>query len=960
MCINKLLHFDLQQTDRSYGEAEGEQKDIVVAAASIKTNEKEVLKVRQNNKCCLFSIIYPTLLISLILFIQVDDKVRPQMSVRPTGSGLASPVSPVPSLTGPVSPEDGGEAQDAVTEDAASTGHSLIVKSTDAKNKVSLVVKPIESHTEKPHDTTENNESSSRHMDHGARLRHSQTNDALSKLVNDTIAEKRSEQGPNMYLTEDEINRLPVDLGSQKPPTNDNGLATMNPDLPLPSAGLPQDIESLMTSVLGPDAPSSQRAEHEIEKIKNSLAAEFETPQQKQQQPVWQPHQSHQPHQPHPAHLAHQTHQPHQPHQPPPSPQASNPGHGNPQLGLHAHYNPAMPQQQQPNNNQASWAGSQQYQGRPSPQQFPNASFSSQPPPQRHSLPPMVGQPQIPPRPHVPMMAGAQDFSPAYRAPSIDSGMGSSTPSTPSSTPTTTAAATIQLPGVEEAKEPGVWDLFEKEINAFTADAEDKEKQGNKPPGLQILKPDQLNERHTPGKDSPQTSRPEGAQRLQQFTMATPGGGSRTVIVQKMLPGMSMPGPSPTKTITVANPMGGPAPPGSIRLQSPAALGLPVAGANTVTGAPRVVVGGAPGQYLYPLGNRLQPATVSSSMIRLAAPGSSPLASTAPMPVAGTSGLGVRLANPANLINPTLINPALQSNQMNVANAMMVNGQPHLTSPPHAMQPGMQVPLPGSPMQQRPPGPPTGPPTPGSPMRGRGGPRPRGMARGRGAPPGARPGGPRGPRPGGPMRPMRPGAPGMRGMRPRGIGPRGMRPGGPRGPRPGGPRGPRPPGMGMRPGGPPRPPAPPPPEQNEIKCTKDTTREHVKREAPEMIDLSDDDSPPPPPRSATLDKLSHLGISVSRQKAPQIPKNVQARLPPGISLSHTGSPGASKRPAASSNASFTMTPAADEPAPKRVAVPENVAGALAGLGGSSGGATKKVELELSDAQINALRALGMM
>ena len=127
-----------------------------------------------------------------------------------------------------------------------------------------------------------------------------------------------------------------------------------------------------------------------------------------------------------------------------------------------------------------------------------------------------------------------------------------------------------------------------------------------------------------------------------------------------------------------------------------------------------------------------------------------------------------------------------------------------------------------------------------------------------------------------------------------------------------------------------------------------------------MIALSDDDSPPPPPRSATLDKLSHLGISVSRQKAPQIPKNVQARLPPGISLSHTGSPGASKRPAASSNASFTMTPAPDEPAPKRVAVPENVAGALAGLGGSSGGATKKVELELSDAQINALKALGMM
>jgi hypothetical protein len=147
--------------------------------------------------------------------------------------------------------------------------------------------------------------------------------------------------------------------------------------------------------------------------------------------------------------------------------------------------------------------------------------------------------------------------------------------------------------------------------------------------------------------------------------------------------------------------------------------------------------------------------------------------------------------------------------------------------------------------------------------------------------------------------------------------------------------------------------------------TKDTAKQHVKREKAEVIDLSDDDSPPPPPRSATLDKLSHLGISVSRQKAPQIPRGVQARLPPGISLSHSGgggSPSGSKRPAGGGgNTSYTMTHASEEPPPKRVSVPENVAGALANISSSPAGtAKKKVELELSEAQINALKALGMM
>ena len=57
----------------------------------------------------------------------------------------------------------------------------------------------------------------------------------------------------------------------------------------------------------------------------------------------------------------------------------------------------------------------------------------------------------------------------------------------------------------------------------------------------------------------------------------------------------------------------------------------------------------------------------------------------------------------------------------------------------------------------------------------------------------------------------------------------------------------------------------------------------------------------------------------------------------------------------------TLTPAQDEPAPKRVALPDNVAGALASVSQSPASASKKkVELELSDAQINALKALGML
>merc|ERR1719264_348330 len=299
--------------------------------------------------------------------------------------------------------------------------------------------------------------------------------------------------------------------------------------------------------------------------------------------------------------------------------------------------------------------------------------------------------------------------------------------------------------------------------------------------------------------------------------MATPGGGTRTVIVQKMPPGVQgIVTSSPTKTITLQNPLGAQAPPqGAIRLQSPAALGLPIAGSNTVTGAPRIIVSSAPGQYLYPLGNRLQPGAIATTMIRLATTVSSPLNTMAPQAVAGTSGLGVRLASPASLLAP-VPNLAMMSPQ-----ARLATPPPGMASPVRPTLPGQGMPMtpgtPGTPtLRGATPGSPMRGATPGSPMRGRGGPRPRGMVRMRGGPPGVRS---PGMRPS--MRPgMRPGGPGPRGMRPRGIGPRGMRPGGPRGPRPGGPRAP-----------------PPPPEANEIKVTKDTSKGHVKKETPECIDL---------------------------------------------------------------------------------------------------------------------------
>ena len=184
------------------------------------------------------------------------------------------------------------------------------------------------------------------------------------------------------------------------------------------------------------------------------------------------------------------------------------------------------------------------------------------------------------------------------------------------------------------------------------------------------------------------------------------------------------------------------------------------------------------------------------------------------------------------------------------------------------------------------------------------------------------------------MRTRGPPPPGMRLVRPGGS-PRGVRPGGPRAVRPAGapaslapPHQPQPqPGM-----------APvPKPKPLKVEC----------------IDLSDDEEPEPAPaKSATLQKLNNLGISISRQKAPQIPQGV--RLPPGISLSAPGS--SSKRSSSSGGASN------GESSRKRVSVDHNVASALNTVTSPAAGSEpkQKVELELNSKQMEALRTLGFL
>ena len=192
---------------------------------------------------------------------------------------------------------------------------------------------------------------------------------------------------------------------------------------------------------------------------------------------------------------------------------------------------------------------------------------------------------------------------------------------------------------------------------------------------------------------------------------------------------------------------------------------------------------------------------------------------------------------------------------------------------------------------------------------------------------------------------------GGRGMRPRGPPPPGMRlvrPGGPvRGMRV---RGPRPPG---RPPGTVRPPSNVPPPQQQVTAP-------VPMPKPlkvECIDVSsDEDEPAPPPaKSATLQRLNSLGISVSRQKAPQIPEGVV--LPPGISLSAPGSSSSFPSKRSSSQTSYN-----GESSRKRVSVDSNVASALSSVAtpARADEPKQKVELELNSKQMEALKALGLL
>merc|ERR1719220_737498 len=93
------------------------------------------------------------------------------------------------------------------------------------------------------------------------------------------------------------------------------------------------------------------------------------------------------------------------------------------------------------------------------------------------------------------------------------------------------------------------------------------------------------------------------------------------------------------------------------------------------------------------------------------------------------------------------------------------------------------------------------------------------------------------------------------------------------------------------------------------------------KEAPEVVDLDKEETTPPAPkRKAAMAKLTHLGISVSRKKGEQ------------------GSPSHSSLPQA-----VAQSPSVTKPAPPPAAA-----------------SSKKVTVELSESQIKALKALGMM
>ena len=560
------------------------------------------------------------------------------------------------------------------------------------------------------------------------------------------------------------------------------------------------------------------------------------------------------------------------------------------------------------------------HQPRPAMNALPNTSFS-------HQLPQTILQPQQnsitvmnPALIHNrPPLAAA-----ALRTPSADSGLGGSNSSTPTSLPSSAAPS-------------GVWDMFDKELESFAdGDIGDSPKKDKN--NIKVLTPMKLNEKASDGPPVP-----------------------RTIVLAP-----------PTQNIQVKGVMA--ATPTRIVVQNPAAF------------QPQ----NNPGDYLHPLNSRLQTRPNMPPVIRISTPSSlssvevsSPLVMTSlgqgvvmshppQLPGSVTNNVaGVRLAQPQPGVRPA--QPAIGSPQTGARSPQIVVRPPQPVS--GSPLPGVRLPQPviGSPQPGvRPPQPGVRPPQPvnGSPqvanvgqqqtspvvsqslqspapsspgmrpVRGRGG-----IIRMRGGPrPGVRP-----------RMPMRPGAPGPRGMRPRGPPPPGMRPVRPgqssvRGVRPGmRPGGPRPgqPGAArpIRPVTQPvaaAPSLPPAPKPKPLKV--------------EVVDLSDDDeSPPPPPaaKSATLEKLKACGISISKQKAPTLPQGV--RLPPGISLGSAGSSSAPKR-----SSSYNMSQSNGEPSNKRVAVNPNVASALASVASDPSEPKKKVEMELTDKQMDALKALGLL
>merc|ERR1719331_2611155 len=108
-------------------------------------------------------------------------------------------------------------------------------------------------------------------------------------------------------------------------------------------------------------------------------------------------------------------------------------------------------------------------------------------------------------------------------------------------------------------------------------------------------------------------------------------------------------------------------------------------------------------------------------------------------------------------------------------------------------------------------------------------------------------------------------------------------------------------------------------ETTDILMTKDTTPAYPKKEAAEVIDLGEGTTPPAPKRKATMDKLTHLGISVSRKTGEQ------------GSTSHSSLPQA-----------VAQSPSVTKPA----------------AAAASTASSKKVTVELSESQIKALKALG--